>query len=164
MPVRKYLLALALCFPCIANAGVGVGDTAPEVSLASLSSDTEVSLSSLRGKVVYLDFWASWCGPCRVSFPILENLRAELGGQGFEVLAVSVDEEEADARDFLNEVSVSYPVVLDSSGATPTVWAPPGMPTGYLIDRQGVVRGIHAGFKKSDGDKLRVAITKLLGE
>ncbi len=148
----------------VAHAGVGVGDEAPEVTLPSLSSEGEVSLSSLRGKVVYVDFWASWCGPCRVSFPILEELRQELAGQGFEVFAISVDEVPEDALGFLEELSVSYPVVIDDTGATPAAWGPPGMPTGYLVDRVGVVRAVKAGFKKSDGDKLRAAIVQLLGE
>jgi len=123
-----------------------------------------MSLESLRGKVVYLDFWASWCGPCRVSFPQLEQLRHELGPDGFEVLAINVDEEEADARQFLADVPVSYPVVRDGEGITPQTYGILGMPTGYLIDRQGVVREIHQGFRKSDGDKLRTAIIALLGE
>jgi thiol-disulfide isomerase/thioredoxin len=132
--------------------------------LPQLSGGDEVSLASLRGKVVYLDFWASWCGPCRVSFPQLEKLRDELGAQGFEVYAINVDEVEADAQRFLNEVPVNYVVVRDGSGATPQAYGILGMPTGYLIDRQGVVRKIHQGFKKSDGAKLRAEIVELLGE
>lgn len=123
-----------------------------------------MSLSSLRGKVVYVDFWASWCGPCRVSFPQLDELRSELGAQGFEVLAISVDEVESDALQFLSEVPVNYLVVHDGSGATPQAWGILGMPTGYLVDRQGVVRKIHKGYKKSDGEKLRAEVVQLLGE
>jgi thiol-disulfide isomerase/thioredoxin len=123
-----------------------------------------VSLSSLRGKVVYLDFWASWCGPCRISFPQLEQLRAELGSRGFEVYAINVDEVAADALKFLAEVPVSYPVVRDGEGATPRSYGVRGMPTGYLIDREGVVRRIHQGFRRSDGAALRTEIIELLGE
>jgi thiol-disulfide isomerase/thioredoxin len=144
---------------------VVVGEAAPEVALPQLNAEGEVSsLSSLRGKVVYLDFWASWCGPCRISFPQLEQLRGELGAQGFEVYAINVDEVEADAQQFLSEVPVSYVVVRDGTGATPQAYGILGMPTGYLIDRQGVVRSIHKGFKKSDGAKLRAEIVELLGE
>jgi len=144
--------------------GVVVGHAAPAVRLPELSGAGEVSLESLRGKVVYLDFWASWCGPCRVSFPLLEQLREELGPDGFEVLAINVDEVESDARRFLSEVPVSYPVVRDADGITPQTFGILGMPTGYLIDRQGIVREVHQGFRKSDGAKLRTAVVELLGE
>ncbi|MEZ5504222.1 MAG: TlpA disulfide reductase family protein [Halioglobus sp.] len=141
-----------------------VGQPAPAVVLPKLSGTGEVSLESLRGKVVYLDFWASWCGPCRISFPVLDKLQAELGPDGFEVLAISVDEVEAEARQFLAEVPVSYLVAHDGEGLTPQIYGLMGMPTGYLIDREGIVREIHVGFRKSDGDQLRSSIIALLGE
>ena len=145
---------------------MAVGDSAPAISLPLLSpgGPSAGSLAALRGKVVYLDFWASWCGPCRVSFPQLEQLRQELGPRGFEVLAVNVDEVEPDALRFLEEVPVSYPVVRDGSGATPAAYGILGMPTGYLIDRDGVVRLVHQGYRKSDGEALRASIIELLGE
>ena len=123
-----------------------------------------MALASLRGKVVYLDFWASWCGPCRVSFPQLEQMRQQLGPRGFEVLAVNVDEFEDDALRFLREIDVSYPVVRDGSGKSPGEWGIRGMPTGFLIDRHGRVRLVHQGYRKSDGDKLRSEVTRLLEE
>jgi thiol-disulfide isomerase/thioredoxin len=147
-------------------AGVQVGQSAPPISLPLLATDNAevLTLYSLRGKVVYLDFWASWCGPCRVSFPQLEELRQELGPRGFEVLAVNVDEFEPDALRFLEEVSVSYPVVRDGAGDTPATYGILGMPTGYLIDRSGTVRLVHQGYRKSDGAALREDIIELLGE
>jgi thiol-disulfide isomerase/thioredoxin len=147
-------------------AGVQVGQSAPPISLPLLATDNAevLTLHSLRGKVVYLDFWASWCGPCRVSFPQLEELRQELGPRGFEVLAVNVDEFEPDALRFLEEVSVSYPVVRDGAGDTPATYGILGMPTGYLIDRSGTVRLVHQGYRKSDGAALREDIIELLGE
>lgn len=149
-----------------ARAAVEAGQPAPALQLPLLAQEAagELSLRSLRGKVVYLDFWASWCGPCRVSFPQLEQLRAELGPQGFEVLAVNVDERKADALRFLQEIPVSYPVVRDGSGAAPAAWGILGMPTGYLIDREGMVRLVHQGYRKSDGERLRAEIVELLGE
>ena len=149
-----------------AGAAVEAGDGAPDVVLPLLVDDGSASqsLAALRGKVVYLEFWASWCGPCRVSFPQLEQLRAELGPRGFEVLAVNVDEVEADARRFLQQVPVSYPVVRDASGATPAAYGILGMPTGYLIDRDGLVRLVHQGYRRSDGEALRAQVLELLGE
>jgi thiol-disulfide isomerase/thioredoxin len=164
----RLFLTLVLCFPLWAHATpVVVGQLAPAIELPLLSlqaQSSSASLAELRGKVVYLDFWASWCGPCRKSFPLLEQLRQQLGSQGFEVLAVNVDEFEADALQFLTEIPVSYPVVRDGAGTTPQTYGILGMPTAYLIDRDGVVRLVHAGFKTSDAEKLRVEINKLLGE
>jgi thiol-disulfide isomerase/thioredoxin len=158
-------LGLCLCLPLwVQAAGVAVGQVVPAVRLPDLSGAGEISLESLRGKVVYVDFWASWCGPCRVAFPVLDQLRGELGPKGFEVLAINVDEVESDAKQFLSEMPVSYMVVRDAEGVTPQTFGILGMPTGYLIDRQGMVREIHQGFRKNDGDKLRTAIIALLGE
>lgn len=153
-------------FALPAAAGVQVGQSAPPISLPLIATGTPevLTLDALRGKVVYLDFWASWCGPCRVSFPQLEALREELGPQGFEVLAVNVDEFEPDALRFLEDVSVTYPVVRDGDGVTPAIYGILGMPTGYLIDRAGTIRLIHQGYRKSDGAALREEIIELLGE
>lgn len=143
---------------------MAVGQVAPAVSLPVLTGTGELSLAALRGKVVYLDFWASWCGPCRVSFPQLEQLRQELGADRFEVLAINLDEVESDALQFLSTMPVSYPVVRDAEGVTPKAYGVLGMPTGYLIDREGVVRVVHQGYRKSDGAKLRAEIVELLGD
>ncbi len=170
------VLSLSLCLGLPARvdaAGVVVGQVAPAIDLPILVADpqstpgtptAQVSLAELRGKVVYLDFWASWCGPCHMSFPQLEQLRLELGPRGFEVLAINVDEFEADALTFLNEIPVSYLVVRDAEGVTPRTYGILGMPTAYLIDREGVVRLVHQGFRRGDGEKLRAEITTLLGE
>ena len=148
-------------------AAAQVGQPAPGIALPIFTAGgigAPMTLSSLKGSVVYLDFWASWCGPCRISFPQLEQLRQELGPRGFEVLAVNVDEFERDARLFLQRIPVSYPVVRDAQGISPRTYKVLGMPTGYLIDRQGVLRMVHQGYRKSDGAALRAAIIELLGE
>jgi len=168
-PLLVLIVAMVLCLPLqLEAAAVAAGQTAPAVELPILSVGEappgSMSLQQMRGKVVYLDFWASWCGPCRMSFPRLEQLRAELGSEGFEVLAVNVDEFEADALKFLEQLPVSYPVVRDAAGATPMKYGILGMPTAYLIDRQGVVRLVHQGFRKGDESGLRIEIMKLLGE
>lgn len=168
----RLLLILGLCIPLysgIATAsGVTSGQLAPSIELPLLSSREQsvanISLAELRGKVVYLDFWASWCGPCRMSFPQLEQLRREFLSSGFEVLAVNVDEFEADALKFLEEIPVSYPIVRDEAGESPRAYGILGMPTGYLIDREGTIRLVHQGFRKHDGVKLKAEIIELLGE
>jgi thiol-disulfide isomerase/thioredoxin len=166
MYLRKLFLPLLMCLPLSTQgAPVSTGETAPEIDLPRLPAGPEnVRLADLQGKVVYVDFWASWCGPCRVSFPLLEAMRNELGSQGFEVLAVNVDEFKEDALRFLDTLPVSYLVAYDQAGSTPAAYGIVGMPTGFLVDRQGIVRKRHQGFRKSDAAMLRAEIVKLLGK
>lgn len=138
------------------------GQTAPNFKLPGIKTGNLMSLKSLRGKVVYLDFWASWCGPCRQSLPLLNELRKELRRKGFEVLAVNLDEDKADAKAFLKQFPVSYPVLLDPNGKVPQKYDLPGMPTSYLIDRKGKIRKVHIGFKKQDMKKIRKEVMSLL--
>lgn len=161
---RWLLLPLLLLASHLQAETVAEGQLAPAVNLPLLGGAVgeSVSIESLRGKVVYLDFWASWCGPCRLSFPQLEELRQDLGARGFEVLAVNVDEFEEDALRFLEELPVTYPVVRDAQAKSPARYGILGMPTGFLLDRDGVVQFVHQGYRRSDGEKLRVEIEQLL--
>lgn len=166
MAVLKWMVLTLAALPALAGAApVQEGETAPAFLLPSLTeAGRTIELASLRGKVVYVDFWASWCGPCRVSFPLINDIREELGEQGFEVVAVNVDEYEEDALMFLEDLPVSYLVVRDASGSTPEAYGILGMPTGFLIDREGTIRKVHQGFRKSDGAKLRNEVLELLGD
>lgn len=143
---------------------VTVGSAAPDFSLPSIDGSNTVKLSDFKGKVVYLDFWASWCGPCRVSFPVMEQLNKELKASGLSIVGVNVDEKTADATSFLKESPVSFTLAADPKASIPEVYGVEGMPTSYLIDRHGKIRLIHKGFKKADTDALKAEITKLLGE
>lgn len=145
-------------------AALEVSKPAPPISLPELKSDQILSLESLRGRVVLLDFWASWCGPCRESLPLYQQLRDEFPRADFEVLAVNLDEEKDDALAFLKRFSLQFPLVRDAKGDVATAYALKGMPSSYLIDRSGVLRSRHVGFQTKDIAPLRSSIQALIAE
>lgn len=139
-------------------------ESAPAFSLPDIYSGESKALEEYRGKVVYLDFWASWCGPCRQSLPLLNQLRSELGADNFEVIAVNLDQNPEDGKRFLQKYPVNYPVLTDTSGSTPQKYQLSGMPTSYLIDQKGNLKGVHQGFRSGDIDKIREAVKTLIKE
>ncbi|MEJ2668884.1 MAG: TlpA disulfide reductase family protein [Gammaproteobacteria bacterium] len=141
-----------------------VGSPAPEIQLKSLQDGSPVSLSSLRGKVVLVDFWASWCVPCRKSLPMFNDLRAKIGPDRFEILAVNLDENVNDAMGFLKQYPVSYPAVWDQNQSMPEQYGVMGMPSSYLVDQNGVLKKNHNGFNEADIGKYEQEIRALLGQ
>ena len=164
MVVRAILLLALLGAAPLPALAVESGQPAPAFEGASLRGGDALRLESYRGKVVYLDFWASWCGPCRQSLPQLEKLRNEIKARGFEVIAINVDENPQDGLNFLKKYPVTYPIVQDSHGVLAQLYDVKGMPSSYLIDRKGVVRYVHQGFNKKDLPPLREAVEQLVGE
>lgn len=147
------------------NAGAAeVGQPAPQFTLPSLQQDQPVSLAQFTGKVIYLDFWASWCAPCRTSFPLLNKLHQKLQKQGFEVVAINLDEDKANAERFLKEFPVNFTILRDSSGEWADNYVVESMPTSFIIDKQGVIQKIHHGFVSDDINELEQKITSLLTE
>lgn len=122
------------------------------------------ALESQHGKVVLVDFWASWCGPCLQALPRYEALRQELQAGGFEVIGVDVDQRPQDGEKLLKTLHLSYPQVPDPQGDLAERYDVSGMPSSYLIDRRGVVRQTHMGFEKNDIEPLRKAVAQLLEE
>jgi thiol-disulfide isomerase/thioredoxin len=169
-PVRAGLPALVISAALFAFGlapgralAVEPGQPAPSFAAHALEGDSTLSLGTYRGKVVFLDFWASWCGPCQSAMPLIESLRNEFPADQFQVLAVNLDQDPAKAKAFLARRKVGYPSVSDPEGRLPATYGLKTMPTSYLIDRNGVVRSVHAGFRASDLDGLRAEIRALLG-
>jgi thiol-disulfide isomerase/thioredoxin len=164
LPVLFFASLLSLLHPATAPAD-GAITKAPDFRLPAIANaDGTIGLDSYLGKVTYLDFWASWCGPCRLSLPALDALYKELRSEGLEVVAVSVDVVDEDSLDFLKRYPVSYPVAIDTTGDIARSYSVGGMPSGYLIDRTGAIRAVHVGFKRGDEEKLRLEIMELLEE
>lgn len=146
-----------------AKGAAEIGQPAPLFELPSDAAST-LALHQLRGQVVYLDFWASWCGPCRQSFPWMAEMHKRHAAQGLAVVAVNLDTRMADAQAFLRSVPAPFRIAYDAQGKTPREYAIKAMPTSLLIGRDGRVRHIHAGFRPSDTGALEAAITEALKE
>lgn len=123
-----------------------------------------IDLASLRGRVVIVDFWASWCAPCREAMPRLQALHDELGPTGVVVIGVSVDESEADARAFLEAEGISFATVHDGEQRLAEAWQPTKMPTTFVLDRRGAIAAIHAGYTAAQGEALRTEVERLATE
>lgn len=138
-------------------------EAAPPVELRD-GAGRVVRLADLRGRVVLVDFWASWCGPCEASFPVLDDLYRRRHGDGLEVLAVNVDEERRAADRFLARRSHQMPVFFDPKGVAPEAFHVEGMPSSYLLDRKGRIRFRHVGYQSSVGPVLEREVAELLAE
>jgi thiol-disulfide isomerase/thioredoxin len=161
---RTLIFTFCMLLPATSVAALTLAEKAPDFSLAALNDKQKYSLADYAGQVVYIDFWASWCGPCRQSLPSLDRLYRQLGNRGFMVLAINVDAYSQDAKDFLKAYPVSYPVLLGENGSLPAVFGVKGMPTAFLIDKQGKVRRIYEGFRLGDEDLIRKEVLTLLEE
>ena len=134
------------------------------LGLASVASAADLDLSAYKGKVVYLDFWASWCTPCRQSFPWMSQIQAMHGADGLVVIAVNVDHDKELAETFLKRYAPQFKIVYDSKGEIATKYKLNDMPTSYLIGRDGRVRYTHAGFFPNQEGNYDVQIRELLNE
>ena len=136
------------------------GRSVPSCSLTLAGTGQSVSLDQYRGKVLYLDFWASWCTPCLLSFPFMNQLQRS--SPGVQVLAVNMDEKPADARAFLAAHPAVFSVANGPNAKCAKDLGVATMPTSFLIDRSGIVRSIHAGFRPGDAALLRAKVEELL--
>jgi thiol-disulfide isomerase/thioredoxin len=133
-------------------------------ALTTLDGKPADGLQELKGKVVYVDFWASWCPPCVKSFPFLNQLDQELKDKGLHVIGVNLDEKVTDAQEFLAKHPAGFSIVADPSKQCAKDLEVMAMPTSYLIDRKGNIRHIHQGFRPDESEKLRALITQLVME
>jgi thiol-disulfide isomerase/thioredoxin len=134
-----------------AEQGNGVGQPMPAIVVKTLEGGRSVDLGALRGKVVLVDIWASWCAPCKEEMPMLDDMAARLKHKGVEIIAVSVDEQRASAMTFLkSRPRWSLTLAHDPQGKVPELLQPSKMPTSYIVDTHGILRYVNAGFERSD--------------
>lgn len=164
MQNKVFLIGLTILISIFNANAAEVGQPAPQFTLPSLLQDQPTSLNQFNGKVIYIDFWASWCLPCRTSFPLLNKLHQKLKDRGFEVVAINLDEDKANAEKFLKDFPVTFTVLRDSNGEWADKYVVEFMPTSFIIDKQGVIRNIHHGFVSDDINELEQKTVQLLTE
>jgi len=163
--IRHAGVSLLLFLFSVPAPAIEAGMPAPSLSMQALDEGgAAVATSSLKGSVVYVDFWASWCVPCRLSMPTLDELYKKNRSRGFAVVGVNKDATPADAKRFLARVPVSFALVRDGADEAARGFDVKAMPSGYLIDRKGVVRVVHRGFTAETGAALEKEIDSLLKE
>ncbi len=164
---RTGLSLLLLCFLSFTGANpvnaASLKGQAPNFTLKSLTGKN-LKLSEMAGNVVLINFWASWCGPCREEMPLLNDLHKKYEPLGFTVLGVNVEEDAKNARGFLKNFPVDFPVLLDNKNQVSKQYNVIAMPTTVVVDRDGNVRFLHKGYKPGDEAKYRKMVKKLVRE
>jgi len=159
----KLILIAALLFaPSFFAYSAELGETAPAFSLKSISGPEPVELESQTEKILYIDFWASWCGPCKLSFPSMIKLKELFKDDSFEIIAISVDADSKAAKKFLDSYEINFQVALDPDGVVAETYALPGMPSSFLLDQDRTLIAMHKGFRKSDFTKIKEEIEEAL--
>ncbi|PKG98446.1 TlpA family protein disulfide reductase [Paraglaciecola sp. MB-3u-78] len=157
------MVSLAVLCTSIHTFAADVKGPAPDFTLASKEGGN-VRLQEQLGNVVLINFWASWCGPCREELPYLEELQQEYADLGFTILAVNVDEDPSKADILLNDIPVSFPVLFDVNDEVSKLYDVQAMPTTVIVDRDGNQRLLHHGYKSGDEMKYKQAVKALLRE
>lgn len=164
-----YLLIMS----SFSNAEIFAAEDSPMAPKADVSlplvidakaTDKTMRLEDYLGKTLLLDFWASWCGPCRASFPWMNEMQAKYQDQGFEVVAINLDLRTELAYAFLDQIPAEFHVLLDENAMLPDAFNVIGMPTSYLIDKEGRLRAQHVGFQEGKIDEYEAGIQALLAE
>jgi len=169
------LIALTLVLVACGGGGDGPGaaspsggakhalkdNPAPDVAGDSLNGQGHVSLPKWKGKVVLVDFWATWCEPCKKSFPAIEALRVKYGASGLEIVGISEDDEPAGVKGFGDKFGAKFPLVWDKDKSMAGKWHPDTMPSTFIVDKQGVVRFVHIGYH-DDEKEIETEVKSLL--
>jgi thiol-disulfide isomerase/thioredoxin len=158
--LRSLLLATLVAVPALAVAPSG---PAPKFQLDSIGGKV-VNLDQFKGQVVMINFWASWCGPCRTEMPILEKLHAKYKPMGFTMVGINVEPDPKLAVDWLKSTPVSFPILLDTKSEVSKLYQVAGMPSTVIVDRKGNLRWLHRGYKPGDENEYLDQIRALVRE
>ena len=138
------------------------GQQAPDFTVASQNNQGSTTLSKLSGKVVVVDFWATWCGPCKKSFPKLQELNVKYKASGLEIVGISEDDEKGGIADFGSTLGAKFFIGWDQDKSIAGKWHVEAMPTSFVIDKKGIVRFVHAGYHDGDEAEIEKEVKGLL--
>jgi thiol-disulfide isomerase/thioredoxin len=159
------LLSTALALtPMQTNFAAEIGSKAPDCVLTSIIDTQRYDLQQFHGKVLYVDFWASWCLPCAKSFPFLNEMDRDLKDSGLQIIGVNLDQVPEDAKTFLAKYPANFAVAADVDKKCAKDFDVKAMPSSYLVDRNGVIRHVQLGFRPGEAKELRNIAEKLLAE
>ena len=163
--LRKVFLGVLFCTVALGSMAASdlTGQEAPDFVLKS-SGGANLRLSEYRGDVVMINFWATWCGPCRQEMPLLDDLYARYSRVGFNLLGVNIDDDTHRAMQMIDELGVNFPVLFDDSKEVSRLYQVDAMPVTVLVDREGTVRHVHHGYKPGYEEKYLTEIRALLRE
>jgi peroxiredoxin len=159
--IAAIIAAVALALPALAADPTGA--PAPQFTLGAKSGQN-VSLAQYKGQVVMLNFWASWCGPCRQEMPLLESIYKKYNRLGFTMIGVNVEPDSNAANEWLKQTPVSFPILYDKESKVSKMYDVAGMPSTVIIDRAGKVRMLHRGYKPGDENEYLDSIRMLVRE
>ena len=160
---NKLIKSLVVSGSCLVAAASWAASPAPDFTLKS-STGENVRLAEQRGQVVMLNFWASWCGPCRQEMPLLDGIAKKYGKMGFALYGVNVEEDNTDAKKMLKDLGVSFPILFDTESKLSGLYSVDAMPTSVIIDKKGMVRYVDKGYKPGDENKYKEQIMELIRE
>jgi thiol-disulfide isomerase/thioredoxin len=162
--LKKIVLLLSISLLAVTQVQAEVLEgAAPDFTLKSRSGEN-VKLSELRGEVVMINFWASWCGPCRQEMPLLEDLYSKYSDLGFTLLGVNVEEDSSKASELLREIPVSFPVLFDNKNEVTKLYKVVAMPSTIMVDRDGNMRYLHRGYLPGYEEEYKKQVKELIRE
>ncbi len=162
--MKTLLCGLAVVlFVASSASALAPGDTPPAIDMPD-QAGKKVDLNELKGKVVLVDFWASWCGPCKQEMPVLEEFHEKYAKQGLVIVGINIDNNPKKMTNFLKGTPASFRIVHDRKLGVAAKYEPATMPSSYFIGRDGKIRYVHEGFRKKDAADLEERIKNLLAE
>ena len=161
--LNRLVIVLLVGLLSVSSHAVDIRQKAPDFTLKSLEG-TNLRLEEYRGQVVLINFWASWCGPCRQEMPLLDRLHHRYEDTGFAVLGVNVEGEVEPAQKIVDKTKVTFPVLIDEQQKVSEMYSLEAMPSTVVVDRDGVVRYIHRGYKPGDEAKYVEVVKQLIRE